>query len=570
MIPSRDEWPESSLAYMLHELCDALPVSQIQSLEGSINPSKPCWIFGTSLQLMDLIQGPSFPLHPDSLVFETGGSKGQKVHISRDEIYEAIASFFQICPNRIVSEYGMAELSSQAYDWVEPGRAPQPLTSRWFQFPHWVELSVSSDIQNFRRYGKGCLTVYDPLRVDLPYPLRTQDMVDLHPDGKFQLLGRAPHSILKGCSLNWESDHKGCGSLPKKPTAWLSLPDQETLFEKGRKLHRYLDDFLPSREAKALLQKELFHPTLAAWAQDGINRCRPDLPEGWVKIAQQAQVDGRVPKRWLHILPSNHGMAGLEVVLAGAMLGVSSTYRIPDHLKGSLIERLIHDLGDLGLHSTEVVGSTFRLTEAMQDFDSIRVFGHDSTIHHIQQVTGVKVRGHGHQLTIATLTPEEVLEHPIELLKEAFSLGQKGCYCVRALILKGSFNDSSQVQEALNHTMKSIALEPSNQSLHIALAHEMIRFQFFDALPKDYEVKAGLFPLTRDVGKGLSSVPFVLPILAVEDDAELLHCLNHLAPTRIVTKSLSMPAHYEDLARNLGTYGWEPWTGVVDGQPLFS
>ena len=39
------------------------------------------------------------------------------------------------------------------------------------------------------------------MRLDYPWPIRCQDIVELNADQSFKLIGRIPQSTLKGCSL---------------------------------------------------------------------------------------------------------------------------------------------------------------------------------------------------------------------------------------------------------------------------------------------------------------------------------------------------------------------------------
>ncbi len=59
-----------------------------------------------------------------SIVIETGGTKGKTRSVTREELYTLISNCFSVDRNHIVSEYGMCELASQAYDFVENPQGP--------------------------------------------------------------------------------------------------------------------------------------------------------------------------------------------------------------------------------------------------------------------------------------------------------------------------------------------------------------------------------------------------------------------------------------------------------------
>src|SRR5690606_8625735 len=74
-----------------------------------------------------------------SRVFETGGYKGRSREVPKPELHKMITRWLGIEEKFIISEYGMSELSSQAYDRV----AGQEET-RAFRFPPWVRWELIS------------------------------------------------------------------------------------------------------------------------------------------------------------------------------------------------------------------------------------------------------------------------------------------------------------------------------------------------------------------------------------------------------------------------------------------
>ena len=67
----------------------------------------------------------------------------------------------------IISEYGMCELASQAYDFFD-----ENLKTRAYRFPFWVKSFVLPPWGELFSRGKGCLLIEDPLRIDYPFPMR--------------------------------------------------------------------------------------------------------------------------------------------------------------------------------------------------------------------------------------------------------------------------------------------------------------------------------------------------------------------------------------------------------------
>jgi hypothetical protein len=98
-------------------------------------------------------------------------------------------------PSRIFSEYGMCELSSQAYD---NGQAQRSV----FQFPPWARFRVVSP-ENGRVLPEGepgILQVFDLANVRSVFAVQTEDLAVSTRNG-FELLGRLPQAQPRGCSL---------------------------------------------------------------------------------------------------------------------------------------------------------------------------------------------------------------------------------------------------------------------------------------------------------------------------------------------------------------------------------
>src|ERR1017187_846709 len=81
----------------------------------------PSLILGTAfsfVHLLDYLAGKnvSFQLPPGSRVLETGGYKNRFRVLPKTELHQLITKHLGVPRENIVCEYGMSELSSQAYD----------------------------------------------------------------------------------------------------------------------------------------------------------------------------------------------------------------------------------------------------------------------------------------------------------------------------------------------------------------------------------------------------------------------------------------------------------------------
>ncbi|MDH7502180.1 MAG: hypothetical protein QHJ82_05620 [Verrucomicrobiota bacterium] len=142
-----------------------------------------------------------------SRLMETGGYKGRSREISKRELHDMVWDRLGITAEYSVSEYGMTELSSQAYDWVagkirRSSSGVSHETARCFRFPPWARIQViSPETSRPVSHGEtGFLRIFDLANVCSVMAVQTDDLVILRNHG-FDFLGRKAGSEPRGCSL---------------------------------------------------------------------------------------------------------------------------------------------------------------------------------------------------------------------------------------------------------------------------------------------------------------------------------------------------------------------------------
>lgn len=147
-------------------------------------------LLGVSYALWDLAERFS-PQLRDTVVMETGGMKGQREELPREEFHALLQSAFGV--ERIESEYGMAELTSQAYS--RGGGV--------FRCPPWMRVEVRdlNDPRDVSAAGRGGLNIIDLANVWSCAFIETQDVGSVSADGSFTIAGRADRSEIRGCNL---------------------------------------------------------------------------------------------------------------------------------------------------------------------------------------------------------------------------------------------------------------------------------------------------------------------------------------------------------------------------------
>ena len=151
----------------------------------------PVLLIGVSFALLDFAE--SFPLDfPRLKIIETGGMKGRGQELSRTDLHRRLTQGFDT--TQIYSEYGMAELLSQAYA-SEDGL---------FRTPPWMQVSIRDLHNPFRRLPpgrRGGINIIDLANRYSCAFIETQDLGIAHPNQSFEVLGRIPYSELRGCNM---------------------------------------------------------------------------------------------------------------------------------------------------------------------------------------------------------------------------------------------------------------------------------------------------------------------------------------------------------------------------------
>lgn len=151
-------------------------------------------LLGVSYALLDLADahGP-LTLPPGTVVMETGGMKGRRRELIREELHALLTAGLGVPV--IHSEYGMTELLSQAYAPAAGLFCPTPWLQVLLRDPE-DPLDVSAD-----RLAGG-LNVIDLANADTCAFIETQDLARRDPStGMFQVLGRFDNSDVRGCNL---------------------------------------------------------------------------------------------------------------------------------------------------------------------------------------------------------------------------------------------------------------------------------------------------------------------------------------------------------------------------------
>jgi hypothetical protein len=162
-----------------------------QQLRSNKEQGIPTILFGVSFGLLDFAQEYTLN-YADLIVMDTGGMKGRKEEITRDQLVAILKQSFGT--ESIFSEYGMTELLSQAYtshdEWFKPGKTMRV---------HAREINDPLSDAIFNRTG--VLHIIDLANIDSCAFIATEDLGLVNRESNFKVLGRLDYSDLRGCNL---------------------------------------------------------------------------------------------------------------------------------------------------------------------------------------------------------------------------------------------------------------------------------------------------------------------------------------------------------------------------------
>jgi hypothetical protein len=186
----------------------------VELLRKASHAGQPLLMLGTAFSFVHLLdylaeQDLRFELPSGSCALETGGYKGRSRSMPKAALHALIAQRLGISPNHIVCEYGMSELSSQAYDTtIAPSRLPAAGSrithhaSRIFTLPPWARVQIVSPETGCEvaEGETGLIRVFDLANVYSVMAIQTEDLGIRRGNG-FALAGRAVLAEPRGCSL---------------------------------------------------------------------------------------------------------------------------------------------------------------------------------------------------------------------------------------------------------------------------------------------------------------------------------------------------------------------------------
>ena len=152
---------------------------------------KPKILLGVSYALWDLAEQYA-PKLTNTIVMETGGMKGKREELPKSDFHKILTQAFGV--EKIHSEYGMAELTSQGYS----------AGDGIFRAPAWMRViirDVNNPLQTLPAPARGAVNIIDLMNLSSCAFIATQDVGRTFADGSFAIDGRLSGADIRGCNL---------------------------------------------------------------------------------------------------------------------------------------------------------------------------------------------------------------------------------------------------------------------------------------------------------------------------------------------------------------------------------
>jgi hypothetical protein len=213
LLPSYLERTNSSLVYMARHFIEQTesPFSgfylhDVQALTRQLRhlaqrqDGRRILVLGVTFGLLDWAEGKDDLTFlgdmPELVVMETGGMKGRRREMLREEVHDILTSRLGV--KAIHSEYGMTELLSQGYSQGEGVFRPGYTMRLLLRDPN-----DPFDIREYGQFaGTAGINVVDLANLDSCSFIETQDLGRFAPEPEtFYVMGRFDNSDIRGCNL---------------------------------------------------------------------------------------------------------------------------------------------------------------------------------------------------------------------------------------------------------------------------------------------------------------------------------------------------------------------------------
>jgi hypothetical protein len=163
----------------------------IEQLTQNKKEQIPTILFGVSYALLDLLETNEIDF-PELIIMETGGMKGSRPEMTKTELHQILCHGYGT--DKVMSEYGMTELLSQAY---ASDAGVFVMNDRLC-----VYVTQLNDPMTIEKNNKsGIINIIDLANVDSCSFIQSQDLGKIVDPHHFMINGRLDDADIRGCNL---------------------------------------------------------------------------------------------------------------------------------------------------------------------------------------------------------------------------------------------------------------------------------------------------------------------------------------------------------------------------------
>ena len=472
LTPRPGDMPDSSLAHMMgvlarHEAVAAnfgftrhgkfAAVNQLCELAtgdgrtpagngpGNRTATAPVAILGTALAFLNFFErlgNQRLRLPAGSFAVETGGYKGSGRDIPKAALYAKFREFLGLPADAVWNEYGMTELSSQAYTHG---------LGRSHKTPPWLRaLVIDPETGGEVAVGEtGVLRLFDLANLGSVLAIQTGDLAIRRRRG-FELLGRDPGALPRGCSRVADETLRpgGTANPPEISRAERATRHQTTRQQpRSTRAQRPLQNTAARAAALAkaasafpFLGKVTAHGLLALIAAELGHKAALDRPVRYGRHLARAVA----PRNILHVISGNTPAAALQTMIRGLLLGSHNLCKLPSEglPEAAKFRSLL----------PKSLAARIELSRSLPDAwldraDAAVVFGRDETVAAFRNALppGILFQAHGGKLSFALVFEDRKFASVRGAARDISVFDQQGCLSPHVVFVRenGSFTASA-------------------------------------------------------------------------------------------------------------------------------
>ncbi|MES2614461.1 MAG: hypothetical protein V4591_03500 [Bdellovibrionota bacterium] len=439
LVPHQTTWPTSSLAAMIEMFaknnfkmnwCDINAQKEILIEILKTYPDRsPCLIFGTTFHHLMLADNTNLEFRKsiqtqfqrlNIFIVDTGGTKGRTQALTREQSVEKLRSFYTSPNFAFFSEYGMCELSSQA--WSAQKIHDGSFIANETLIPLCISIEKKTTLSHEE---KGFIAFIDTVNTESWQSIITEDVGYTITENAFHLLGRGPDASIKGCSLNVRNFFN-----------FADKSEKELINSKSQNSKINLNQILTTLKEKYL------------WDTFSI----ADFQATASSIENKIPLDRQYSSKNLFIISAaNTPIAWLFPFLIAANSGASSiTIKIPSlRLDDYFVEKIIEKTKNLIClfaqyfpNTKTYIDTNKSIAHNFSQYDIVLVFGTNETCQTIaNQIDLKKTVFIGKGDVKNSLTVDIKKDNSIEIAKLCSIWNGRGCLTPVVLFCEGSQNE---------------------------------------------------------------------------------------------------------------------------------